>query len=188
MSRLFKIPDNYEIDVIVDDSLFTSFGNMWRVTEPYRVGDIVNYNGTLYKANENITGGAIPPSNPTKWILWYSVTRAHTQTVASVIGLQTSLDGKANSSHTQASSTITGLQTLLDGKSATSHTHPYIPFGVYGRLWYVYPDTPEAGDLYIYNGNVQRYVNGDWRNLKYTCLTKRYGMSPYGSGTYGSTS
>ena len=39
--------------------------------------------------------------------------------VSNISGLQTALDGKANSSHTHTISNVTGLQTALDGKQAT---------------------------------------------------------------------
>lgn len=39
--------------------------------------------------------------------------------------LQTSINGKANSSHTHTIANITNLQTTLDGKAASSHTHSY---------------------------------------------------------------
>ena len=43
----------------------------------------------------------------------------HTHSIAQVNGLQTALDGKANTSHTHAIGNITGLQTALDAKQAT---------------------------------------------------------------------
>ena len=57
---------------------------------------------------------------------------SHTHTVTNITGLQTALNGKANSSHTHsyaASShkhtiaNITSLQTTLNGKANSSHTH-----------------------------------------------------------------
>jgi len=43
---------------------------------------------------------------------------SHTHTIANVTGLQTALDGKANTSHTHTIANVTGLQTALDGKEA----------------------------------------------------------------------
>jgi hypothetical protein len=48
---------------------------------------------------------------------------AHTHAIADVTGLQTTLDGKAETSHTHTIANVTGLQTALDNKAATSHTH-----------------------------------------------------------------
>lgn len=48
---------------------------------------------------------------------------AHTHTISDTTGLQTAIDGKANSTHTHIISDTTGLQTALDGKANTSHTH-----------------------------------------------------------------
>lgn len=43
--------------------------------------------------------------------------------VSDVSGLQSALNGKANTSHTHSISQITNLQTALNGKANTSHTH-----------------------------------------------------------------
>jgi hypothetical protein len=43
--------------------------------------------------------------------------------IADVSGLQTELDGKADTTHTHAISDVTGLQAALDLKAASSHTH-----------------------------------------------------------------
>lgn len=50
-------------------------------------------------------------------------TATHTHVISNVTGLQTALDGKAESSHTHSISNITNLQTTLDGKSSTGHVH-----------------------------------------------------------------
>lgn len=47
----------------------------------------------------------------------------HTHAQSDVTGLQTALDGKANSSHTHAQADVTGLVTALAGKANSSHTH-----------------------------------------------------------------
>lgn len=46
-----------------------------------------------------------------------------TLSVSDVSGLQSALNGKANTSHTHSISQITNLQTTLNGKANTSHTH-----------------------------------------------------------------
>ena len=43
--------------------------------------------------------------------------------IARVTGLQTAINGKANTTHTHTISDVTGLQTSIDGKANTSHTH-----------------------------------------------------------------
>lgn len=48
-------------------------------------------------------------------------TAAHTHIIADVTGLQTALDGKADSSHTHTIANVTGLQTALDGKQAAGN-------------------------------------------------------------------
>lgn len=70
-------------------------------------------------------GGASGP------VSWESVTgkpteftpTSHSHGIADTTGLQSALDGKANTSHTHAVGDVTGLQSALDGKAATSHTH-----------------------------------------------------------------
>lgn len=62
--------------------------------------------------------------------------------------LQTSINGKANSSHTHTIANITNLQTTLDGKSNTSHTHKYASSASVGgsATSAVKLDTSTAGD------------------------------------------
>lgn len=48
---------------------------------------------------------------------------AHTHTIAEVISLQSSLDGKAASAHAHTIASVTGLQTAIDGKAAIVHQH-----------------------------------------------------------------
>ena len=48
---------------------------------------------------------------------------SHSHVAADVTGLQTALDGKADSSHSHSVANITGLQTTLDSKASTTHTH-----------------------------------------------------------------
>lgn len=62
--------------------------------------------------------------------------------------LQTSINGKANSSHTHTIANITNLQTTLDGKSSTSHTHKYAGSSSVGgsATSAVKLDTSTAGD------------------------------------------
>lgn len=62
--------------------------------------------------------------------------------------LQTSINGKANSSHTHTIANITNLQTTLDGKSSTSHTHKYAGSSSAGgsATSAVKLDTSTAGD------------------------------------------
>lgn len=50
-------------------------------------------------------------------------TATHTHIIGNVTGLQTALDGKANTAHTHIVSDVTGLQTVLDNKASVSHTH-----------------------------------------------------------------
>jgi hypothetical protein len=52
----------------------------------------------------------------------------HAIDVADVKGLQTALDGKANTSHTHLIADVTGLQTALDGKASTTHGHLQLLF------------------------------------------------------------
>lgn len=47
----------------------------------------------------------------------------HTHEIADINGLQTALNGKANTSHTHEISQVNGLQSALDGKANASHTH-----------------------------------------------------------------
>ena len=44
--------------------------------------------------------------------------------ISSITGLQSALDGKANSAHVHTISDVTGLQLALDGKSNVGHVHP----------------------------------------------------------------
>ena len=48
---------------------------------------------------------------------------AHTHTIDEVIGLQTALDGKANTNHEHSISDVNDLEDKLDGKADASHTH-----------------------------------------------------------------
>lgn len=48
---------------------------------------------------------------------------AHNHTIANVTGLQSALDGKANTVHIHTIANVTNLQTSLDGKANTVHTH-----------------------------------------------------------------
>lgn len=50
-------------------------------------------------------------------------TAVHTHAISDVTGLQTALDGKADTLHTHVIGQTTGLQTALDGKAATVHSH-----------------------------------------------------------------
>ena len=50
---------------------------------------------------------------------------SHTHAINDVTNLQTTLNGKANSSHTHAINDVTNLQTTLDGKASASHTHEF---------------------------------------------------------------
>lgn len=47
--------------------------------------------------------------------------KTHTHGIAQVTGLQSALDGKANTKHTHTIADVTGLQTALDGKADTSY-------------------------------------------------------------------
>lgn len=47
----------------------------------------------------------------------------HTHTIAQVTGLQSALNGKADTSHSHSIAQVTNLQTTLNGKASTSHTH-----------------------------------------------------------------
>jgi hypothetical protein len=92
-------------------------GGTWKPQAPMAGGDVTGpagatadniavYNGTTGKL---LKDGA-------KKISDFSLT-GHTHTIANVTGLQTALDGKANSAHTHAQSDVTGLSTALAGKS-----------------------------------------------------------------------
>src|SRR5689334_22659642 len=48
---------------------------------------------------------------------------AHTHGVSDVVGLQSTLDSKANTNHTHSISGVNGLQTALDGKAQIAHSH-----------------------------------------------------------------
>jgi len=53
-------------------------------------------------------------------------TAGHTHVIANVTGLQTAIDGKANTSHTHLISSITGLQSDLDEKASIGHFHTIV--------------------------------------------------------------
>ena len=48
---------------------------------------------------------------------------SHAHIIADVTGLQAAIDSKANTSHAHIIADVTGLQAALDGKAASSHTH-----------------------------------------------------------------
>lgn len=53
-----------------------------------------------------------------------AIAKAHdSHTISTITGLQTALDGKANTSHNHTIANITNLQTTLDGKASTTHNH-----------------------------------------------------------------
>ena len=66
------------------------------------------------KATQDASGNVITSTYATK-----------TELDTAKENLQTSINGKANSSHTHTIANITNLQTTLDGKAASSHTHNY---------------------------------------------------------------
>lgn len=68
--------------------------------------------GSATKATQDASGNTITSTYATK---------AELDTAKST--LQSSINGKANSSHTHTIANITNLQTTLDGKAASSHNH-----------------------------------------------------------------
>ena len=66
------------------------------------------------KATQDASGNVITSTYATK-----------TELDTAKSNLQTSINGKANSSHTHTIANVTNLQTTLDGKSNTNHTHSY---------------------------------------------------------------
>lgn len=93
--------------------------------------------GSSTKATQDASGNVITSTYATKVEL---------DTAKS--NLQTSINGKANSSHTHTIANITNLQTTLDGKSSTSHTHKYAGSSSVGgsATSAVKLDTATAGD------------------------------------------
>ncbi len=89
------------------------------------------------KATQDASGNVIASTYATK-----------TELDTTKTSLQTSINGKANSSHTHTIANITNLQTTLDGKSSTSHTHNYAGSSSVGgsATSAVKLDTSTAGD------------------------------------------
>jgi hypothetical protein len=89
------------------------------------------------KATQDASGNVITNTYATK-----------TELDTAKSNLQTSINGKANSSHTHTIANITNLQTTLDGKSNTSHTHSYAGSSSVGgsATSAVKLDTSTAGD------------------------------------------
>lgn len=89
------------------------------------------------KATQDANGNVITSTYATK-----------TELNTAKSGLQTSINGKANSSHTHTIANITNLQTTLDEKSNTSHTHNYAGSSSAGgsATSAVKLDTSTAGD------------------------------------------
>ena len=102
-------------------------------------------------------------------------------TIANVTNLQSSLNGKANSSHThddryytesEIDSKVSSLQSSINGKAASSHTHDYLPLSG-GTV---------SGDVTVGDGNTSTTsktgslsVGG---NLQITCKNDNYGIMP----------
>lgn len=68
--------------------------------------------GSATKTTQDASGNVITSTYATK-----------TELDTAKTNLQTSINGKANSSHTHTIANITNLQTTLDGKAASSHNH-----------------------------------------------------------------
>ena len=66
------------------------------------------------KATQDASGNVITSTYATK-----------TELDTAKSNLQTSINGKANSSHTHSIANVTNLQSTLDGKAASGHTHNY---------------------------------------------------------------
>ena len=96
-------------------------------TKKYKIGDGV----TVWNSLAYVTSGGGGSTD------WADITNkpstftpsAHTHVIGDTTGLQTALDGKANTSHSHVISDVTGLQTALDNKQAigsyaeASHSH-----------------------------------------------------------------
>lgn len=93
--------------------------------------------GSATKSTKDASGNTITSTYATK-----------TELDTAKSTLQTSINGKANSSHTHTIANITNLQTTLDGKSNTSHTHKYAGSSSVGgsATSAVKLDTSTAGD------------------------------------------
>ena len=93
--------------------------------------------GSATKATQDASGNTITSTYATK-----------TELDTAKSTLQTSINGKANSSHTHTIANITNLQSTLDGKSSTSHTHNYAGSSSAGgsATSAVKLDTSTAGD------------------------------------------
>jgi hypothetical protein len=84
----------------------------------YSAGEVVWLGSFIYRFNAAIgAAGYGPITHPYAW------TKLSASVISDITNLQTTLNGKANSSHTHTIANVTGLQTELNNKSSTSHTH-----------------------------------------------------------------
>ena len=103
---------------LVAGSTITDALNTLRTSSGSGTGDMVK---TVYDTDND---GKVDVANLADSVPWTGVTdkpvtftpTPHNHPVSEVTGLQSALDGKANSTHTHAISDVTGLQTALDSK------------------------------------------------------------------------
>lgn len=112
------------------------------------------------KATQDASGNVITSTYATK-----------TELNTAKESLQTSINGKANSSHTHTIANITNLQTTLDGKAASSHTHSYAGSSSAGGAATsankvnssltvkLNGGTTEGTNLFTFNGSAAKSVN-----------------------------
>lgn len=110
---------------LVAGSTITDALNTLRTSSGSGTGDMVK---AVYDTDND---GKVDVANLADSVPWTGVTdkpvtftpALHNHPVSEVTGLQSALDGKANSTHTHAISDVTGLQTALDGKASSTHAH-----------------------------------------------------------------
>ncbi len=84
----------------------------------YNANDVVWLGNFIYRFNTYVgAAGYGPVTHPEAW------TKLSASSISDITNLQTTLNGKANSTHTHTIANVTGLQTALNNKAESFHVH-----------------------------------------------------------------